>query len=343
MTSSDTSLRSQELSRRDALALSASLVAAGLIANGGSQQSQLEAAEEKGSDLPIIDCHQHLWDLTKFELAWLKPDSILNKSFLPVNYVAAAHGLGIEQTVYMEVDVVEKHQQAEADYLIDLCKNGKTLTKSAVISGRPGSAGFEKYIRQFANEPLIKGVRQVLHSDNAPAGTCLQEQFVKSMKLLGELDKSFDLCMRPSELGDAVKLVEQCPGTRFILDHCGNGDMQAFLPEKRQTQKPNHEVAQWKADIERLAKLPNIICKISGAIARAPKDWTVDDLAPVINHCLDAFGPDRVIFGSDWPVCLLGATYREWVTALKKIVASRPIADQKKLFSENARKFYKLS
>ncbi len=243
----------------------------------------------------------------------------------------------------MEVDVVAKMQQAEAESLIELCKSGKTVTKSAVISGRPGSPAFEKYIRQFADEPVIKGVRQVLHSEATPAGTCLEEQFVKSIKLLGELGKSFDLCMRPTELADAGKLVAQCPDTRFILDHCGNGDVQAFLPEARRTEKPSHEVDQWKKDIDALAKLPNLICKISGVIARVPKEWGTADLAPIINHCMDSFGPDRVIFGSDWPVCLLGASYRQWVTTLKELIANRPVGDQKKLLSENARKFYKLA
>ena len=105
-----------------------------------------------------------------------------------------------------------------------------------------------------------------------------------------------------------------------------------------------HQVDKWKRDIEALAKRENVICKISGLIARAPKkDWKVEDLAPAIDFCLDAFGPDRVIYGGDWPVCKVTAPYREWVRALKEIIASRSRTDQKKLLHDNAVKFYGLA
>jgi predicted TIM-barrel fold metal-dependent hydrolase len=91
-----------------------------------------------------------------------------------------------------------------------------------------------------------------------------------------------------------------------------------------------------------LASRKNVICKISGVVARVPKDWSAEDLAPIVNYCLDEFGPDRVVFGGDWPVCLQGATLRQWIDALREIVSVRPLADQRKLWSENARRFYTL-
>jgi L-fuconolactonase len=94
--------------------------------------------------------------------------------------------------------------------------------------------------------------------------------------------------------------------------------------------------------MEQFARRRNVIGKISGIVARAPKNWTSHDLAPIVNHCLDVFGPDRVVFGGDWPVCLRGASYREWVVALREIVRDRPIADQKKLWYDNAVRFYNL-
>ena len=143
--------------------------------------------------------------------------------------------------------------------------------------------------------------------------------------------------------------LDQCPGTRFILDHCGNADPKAFWSTKRRgevgpTEAPSHERDQWRRDLAELAKRKNIVCKISGIVARAPKGkWIVDDLAPPIHHCLAEFGPDRVMFGSDWPVCTLSATYRQWVEALRQIIAARPPADQRKLLHDNAVKFYGLS
>ena len=298
------------------------------------------AAEPASTDLPIVDCHQHLWDLEKFKVPWLTPGGKLGRSFVMADYKVASEGLNIVKAVYMEVDVAPEQQVQEAEYLIEICQSGKYPTCAAVISGRPGSDQFEKYIRRFEKQPLIKGVRQVLHAATAGKAMCLEEQFVKSIRLLGTLGKSFDLCMRASELSHGAKLAELCPDTRFILDHCGNGDVQAFLPKERRTSEPGHDVETWKKDIAHLASLKNVICKISGLIARVPEKWSVEDLAPVINHCLDSFGPDRVIFGSDWPVCLMGATYKEWVVSLKQVIASRPLAEQKKLLHDNAVKFY---
>ena len=94
--------------------------------------------------------------------------------------------------------------------------------------------------------------------------------------------------------------------------------------------------------MDALAKRKNTICKISGIVARMKDEWTSEDLAPVINHCLDTFGPERVVFGSDWPTCLLGATFKQWMTALKEVIASRPDSEKRKLLHDNAVRFYRL-
>ncbi len=290
--------------------------------------------------LPIVDCHQHLWDLTQFRLPWIEKGSLLDRNYVAEDYAAAAQGLNIAQAVYMEVDVALEQKKAEADYLKELCTSGKTLTKAAVVGGDLTSDKFADYAGSLGGISAIKGVRQVLHP--LPRGTCLSKAYRDNVRLLGTLGLRFDLCIRPGELSDGLKLVEQCPDVRFIVDHCGNADVKAWLPEKRRGGKPEHAVEEWKKDIAALAGKRNVICKISGIIARVSKEWSAEDLAPIVNHCLNSFGPDRVIFGSDWPVCLLGATYRQWVTALKEIIADRPLSEQKKLLSENAIAFYKL-
>lgn len=295
--------------------------------------------------LPIIDCHQHLWDLEKFKLPWIEPGTLLGRSYVMKDYLAAIEGTGIKNAVYMEVDVDPAEQTAEAEHLIEICNSGKAPTIAAVVSGRPNSDKFKDYIAPLAKSESIKGIRQVLHVPTTPAGYCLSKGFVRGIQLLGELGLSFDLCMRAKDLPDGAKLAEQCPDTRFIVDHCGNGDVKAFFKpgDKRlEVVKPDHDAAAWKRDIDALAAKKNVICKISGIIARVPKQWSAADLAPIVNHCLDSFGPDRVIFGSDWPVCLLGAPLATWVTALREIIALRPQAEQEKLLSKNAIGFYRL-
>lgn len=332
-------------SRRDFMA-TAAVTAAACLNSGRS--SVAAAALQKSADAqspPIVDTHQHLWDLKQFRLPWLNgAPEILSHNYGLKEYAAATEGLNVAQAVYMEVDVHPEEQVREAEALIAICKGGQAPTVAAVISGRPGHQGFAAYIKAYRDVSQIKGVRQVLHNPSAPRGLCLEPQFVASIRLLGELGKSFDFCMRPGELSDAVTLAKQCPQTRFILDHCGNASPAAFLPASVRKDAPTHDPEQWRKDIAALANCDNVICKISGVIASAPQGISpAESLAPIINHCLDEFGPDRVVFGGDWPVCLLGGTFREWVTALRTIISQRPQADQEKLWSGNARRHYSLT
>lgn len=295
---------------------------------------------------PIVDTHQHLWDLDRFRLPWLADAPALQRSHLTADYLAATDGLGVVKAIYMEVDVDPDQQGAEAEALIALCAQEDTPTVAAVISGRPASPGFADYIRRYATFPAIVGVRQVLHVLDAPPGLCLTPQFIQSIRLLGELGLRYDICMRPKELGDAVQLVAQCPGTRFVIDHCGNGDPYIIAGQAPLADGGPfvHTREQWLADMAALAALPNTVCKISGIIARTRPGWTAADLAPAVNHCLDAFGPQRVVFGGDWPVCNLGAgsSYAAWVAALRSLVAGRSRPEQAALFHDNAVAFYGL-
>jgi predicted TIM-barrel fold metal-dependent hydrolase len=299
---------------------------------------------EEETVFPIIDTHQHLWDLGKFRLPWLKDNPHLNRNFLMADYLDATADLGsftarggkalpgrIVKTVYMEVDVDPVQQQAEAEHVVGLCARADNPMVAAVISGRPASAGFAKYLGQFRDSAYVKGVRQVLHGPGTPPGYCLAPDFVAGIRLLGELGKSFDLCLRPGELADGAKLVDACPGTRFILDHCGNGDVQA------------KDRSAWQRDLAALARRPNVVCKVSGIVVTAtPGKWTADDLAPLVRHTLDVFGPDRVLFGGDWPVCTKAATFRQWLGALRDIVRDRPADEQRRLFHDNAVRVYGL-
>jgi L-fuconolactonase len=301
----------------------ASTLAAGVVAVGASAKD-----EER---LPIVDTHQHLWDLKKFRLAWIEKGSHLDHSFLMSDYLKEADGLNIVKTIYMEVDLDRAQQDQEAEYVIGLCQKGDNPMAAGVISGRPASDGFPKYIRRYKDSKYIKGVRQVLHGPSTPAGYCLDKKFIASVRLLGELGLRFDLCMRPEELLDAAKLIDACPETRFVLDHCGNAKVQA--KDRR----------QWEKDIAAVAKRKNVVGKVSGIVAGAkPKEWKPEDLAPIIKHTLEVFGPERVMFGGDWPVCTRTATLRQWVEALRTIVSERPRAEQKKLFHDNAMAFYNL-
>ncbi|WP_299468914.1 amidohydrolase family protein [uncultured Gimesia sp.] len=286
------------------------------------------------TQIPVIDTHQHLWDLDLFDLPWLESPGVdpLRRSFVMSDYLEATQNCQVEQTVYMEVNVHPDLQQQEARYVLELCSQVDNPMSGAVIGGRPGEARFGRYLEEFAGNPFVKGVRTVLHDPDRPPGMCLQPQFKQNIKLLGELGLSFDLCMRPGEIQDAVELVDACPDTRFIIDHCGNLSVQ---PDQ-QADRP-----AWETGMQQMAERPQVMCKISGIIATATKGgWRPEDLKQNINFCLDTFGEDRVFFGGDWPVCTLKSSFESWLNSLKWIVQDRPETFQRKLFHDNAETFY---
>lgn len=310
-----------------------SLAAAGSVASA-AVTLPTQAVAQTPTDSPmikVIDTHQHLWDLKRFRLPWTAGAPKLARNFMMSDYLAATTGIPIVKSVYLEVDVAPDQQQAEADYIAELCRRGEGPLAAAVISGRPADANFRSYVAPFARHPHIRGLRQVLHGPSTPAGYCLQKPFIAGIQCLGELGLSFDVCMRAAELSDAAKLIDACPGTRFILDHCGNANVQAA------------DHTAWKRDMAAVAERKNVVVKVSGIIASAkPGEWTVDQLAPIVNHTLDVFGPDRVMFGGDWPVCTLAATYRQWYDALRQIVAERSASERQRLFHDNAVRHYRL-
>src|SRR5262245_35965522 len=156
------------LSRRDVLRTGVTATA-GLLASTGPEF----AADTKATGMTIIDTHQHLWDLNRFRLPWVKEGTILGRSYLLSDYHAAAAGTGIEKTVYMEVDVEPSQQRAEADFVVANCGNPETKMVAGVVSGRPAAEDFRDYIAGFRGSRQIKGVRQVLHVEATPPGYCL--------------------------------------------------------------------------------------------------------------------------------------------------------------------------
>ena len=302
---------------------------------------QVNARSRRTEDVrPIVDTHQHLWDLSRFRLPWLKPGGGLTRNFTLVDYKKATQGLGITKSIYMEVAVAPEQKLAEAEHIVEVCADKSNPTCAAVIGGLILEDGFKDYIMRFKGSPYIKGVRRALNNP----GQFEDDRLIQNLRLLGSLNMSFDLVVPPRLIEPAAKLLERCGDTRFILDHCGNADPLAFAHDLDWGRKPQHDADAWKRGIETLARQPNVICKISGIIARVPRGRAnAEVLSPVVNHCLEAFGPDRVIFGSDWPVCTRGAPLRVWTNLLREIVRERSSQEQRKLFWRNANRFYGLA
>ena len=280
--------------------------------------------------MQIIDTHQHLWDLDLFRYSWLDSVPRLNRSFQMSNYLAASAGLGIVKSVHLEADVDELYMLDETRQLLALADRPDNPLEGVVACGRPESEDFREYLDKIAGHPKLKGIRRVLHTQPDDVGK--GSNFIKNVAALHEYDLSFDICVLARQLPVAIDLVSKCPSTAFILDHCG-------VPRVKE-----QDLDPWRAHISEIAKAPNVACKVSGVIAYAdPKNWTTADLQPFVEHVVASFGWDRVLFGSDWPVCTLSASFSQWLDALKSITKPAGELNQKKLFHDNAIRVYRLS
>jgi predicted TIM-barrel fold metal-dependent hydrolase len=178
------------------------------------------AAESAGGEadrLPIVDTHQHLWDLSKIHPPWLQPGGELTRDYVTRDYLEAARGLNVVKAVYMEVAVADADLAAEAELVLKLCRRDDNPTCAAVIGGRPAAEDFSQYIGRYKDEPYVKGVRHIMREPamlEAPG-------LVPGLRLLGGLGMRFDLCVSTGMLAESAKLVDRCGDTRFILDHCG--------------------------------------------------------------------------------------------------------------------------
>ncbi len=280
---------------------------------------------------PILDSHVHLWDNDRFRIPWLDDIPMLNKHFSIDDYASDTAGLPIEGLVYLEVDVAPPYSYIEAKALAALAATNPMI--QGIVPCAP--LEFGDRCRLFLEElvaisPLIKGVRRIVQAEPDPA-FCLQPDFVRGNQLLGEFGLSSDLCCNWRQLGQNVQLVAQCPDTMFILDHIAKPHIRenAFEP--------------WASQMTALAKFENCYCKISGVLTEADHhEWEIEQVKPYVMHALEAFGEDRVVFGSDWPVVTQAAPYARWVEVLDSLTADFSSEAKAKLWSQNGRRFYRL-
>ena len=278
--------------------------------------------------MKIIDTHQHLWDQDLFTYAWLDGVPSLRKSFRMEDYLKAAEGLNIEKSVHLEADVDEAYMLDETRHTLALAEQDNPL-QGVVACGRPENPHFAEYLDQIAAHPKLKGIRRVLHTQPDEVGQT--RLFAENVRLLERYGLSFDFCILAHQLPIAIRLVRDCPNVSFVLDHCGN------------PQVKDHAFDPWRQHILEMSKLPNVVCKVSGILANADlENWTPEDLRPYVAHVIECFGWDRVMFGSDWPVCTLAAPLKKWVETLKLLTHDAGEKNQRKLFYENAARVYRL-
>jgi len=277
----------------------------------------------------LIDTHLHLIYRDRLRYPWLDDFEALNRDNRFEDYSREAHRLGIGGCLHMEVDVAEDQIEDETAMISELAVEPGSLLRGAISSCRPESDEFAAHLERSQSDSVVKGFRRVLHV--VPDEISTTPVFRDNIKRLSGTGLTFELCVLPRQLGIAAELVDHCPDVTFILDHCGVPDVagQALDP--------------WRGDIRTLAERHNVMAKISGVVAYGdPNTWTLDDIRPFVDSTVDAFGTDRILWGSDSPVCNLGGGLATWVAATRALTEDWPADDRNALFHANACRLWRL-
>jgi L-fucono-1,5-lactonase len=275
----------------------------------------------------VVDAHQHFWDLERLEYSWMTPDlAVLRRNYLPEDLTPLLSAAGVDRTI-----VVQAHRSlAEAYWLLELAA-ANDFVCGVVAWAELASPMLAKDLDELQQHAKFKGVRHLLH-DEPDDAWMLRPEVVAGLKELERRGIPYDLLVRPQHLKYIPELRERCQRLDLVIDHIA---------------KPliaSRKMDGWAQDIERVAKLPKIWCKLSGMITEAKwNNWTPEDLKPYVTHVVDCFGYDRVMFGSDWPVCKLAGSYERVVDALRTVLGPLSSEINAKVWGRNALEFYQLA
>lgn len=274
-----------------------------------------------------IDAHQHFWIYDGEKHPWITDDkSVLKRNFLPADLGPVLEEAGLNGCVAVQAAQSEE----ENEFLLSLA------AKNAFIKGIVGwvdlrSDGVEERLRHYSPFPLVKGFRHVIHDEPDP-GFMLQPAFLNGIALLKKFGFTYDVLIFHHHLRSAAELVARFPEQPFVIDHIAKPDVKG------------RQMAGWKKDIEAVAQYPNVHCKISGMVTEGDwKGWKKEDFFPYLDVIATAFGADRIMYGSDWPVCQLAASYNQQLSLVQDYFSSVGETENEKIFGGNAIKFYNLS
>jgi L-fuconolactonase len=285
-------------------------------------------------DFPIIDSHVHLADPQRFSYGWTRNAPSLNRRVMPADLMKAATPVQIERIVFVEVDVDLPQYLAEAEWIDDLSRiQPKEEPRIAgVVAALPlerGKAVAPELVALLENRSL-RGIRRLIQNQADP-DFCIQPDFIEGLKLLAAPDLVFDICIFHHHFPNAIRMVQQCPEVRFVLDHIGKPGIKAGLMDP------------WRQHMKELAACPNVTCKISGVTTEADHaNWTREQIKPYVAHAIESFGFDRVMYGGDWHVMELAGTYPQWVEIVDWVVESATPEEKRKLYRDNAIRTYRL-
>jgi L-fuconolactonase len=281
-------------------------------------------------DFAIVDSHVHLYDIARFRYGWLDGVPKLKRTFLLEDFDRARGSVQVDKIVFAEVAVDPGLHLEEADFIQGLANNDARLRAMVAHAPLEKGSAVEADLVVLKKHPILRGIRRLIETERDPS-FCLEPGFIEAVKLLPKHGLTFDICVKHFALTYAIELARRCPEVSFILDHIGKPDIRHGLHEP------------WWAQIREMAALENVVCKVSGVVTEANHArWRREELKPYIAHVIDAFGFDRVMYGSDWTVSELTHPYPVFVEILDEILAGTNEAEQRKLYRDTAIRIYRL-
>ena len=278
----------------------------------------------------VVDAHVHFWDPAQLRYPWLDTIAALQHRFLPADYSAAVGDLPVGRCVAVEANCLPYEAERELELFEELADGDARIAGVVAFVDLTDDVARAERLGCIASRPGVKGIRQNIQGQ--PAGFALQRTFVEGVREVGRNGLTFDLCVAHHQLEEAAALVARCPGTQFVLDHCGKPPIRAG------TREP------WGSDIARLAAHDNVCCKLSGLLTEADAAaWSADELRPYAEHTVDCFGIDRLLYGSDWPVLTLAGDYAGWFRFTAAFTESWSDDERSRFYAGNAARVYRLS
>ena len=278
-----------------------------------------------------IDAHHHVWDLSVREQDWIVGEVLqpIAKNFSMKDLEPSLEKSKIDFTVLVQTVAVME----ETPEFLDIAAQHPKVAGVVGwldMESEDITPDLESHLSHHAAKHLVS-IRDLAQAKEDPMWLG-RPSVIKNLKRLGDKGLSYDLLTHPHQLVGAIEATKSCPETQFILDHIS---------------KPNiaqGEISDWARDIRTLAKLPNVVVKVSGMVTEAKLDsWTIESFRPYVDVLTEAFGPERMMFGSDWPVCLLGGSYEDVVGIIETLTADWSDQEQEAIWSGTAIKAYRLA
>jgi len=274
----------------------------------------------------IVDSHQHFWQVGRFDYPWMTPEvEVLCNDYLPAALEPVLRRNKVGQTILVQAS----NSGAETRWLLQLAD------QHPFIAGVVGWVDLEsenvgQQLDELASHPKFKGVRHLVESE--PADDWLaQDGVIRGLRELSARGLSYDLLVHPRHLKHAKSVVDECPDLQFVIDHMAKPAI------------ARAEIDEWARELRPIASAANVWCKLSGLVTEASwTSWRVEHFIPYVDKALEYFGPERIMFGSDWPVCLLAASYEQVLEVFQTLLAGLSEEERDLIFSGNAVHFYRI-